>query len=126
MANDVIFGADELRRAFLEAGTSFNREMRDRIAGYAQPVELDAEALAAGQISHIGVQWSQMRRGTAPAMVYVAPQKRGTKIVSRKRPKFAPLLMRKAMLPALDRNRAQIVSKVDALLARMERKFGGA
>lgn len=122
----MIFGADELRRAFLDAGTSFNREMRDRIAGYAQPVETDAEALAVGRISHIGSQWWEMRRGTAPGMVYVAPQRRGTRVASRKRPKFAPLLMRKAMLPALDRNRTQIVSKVDALLARMERKFGGA
>ena len=124
--NEPVFGAEELRRAFLEAGTSFNREMRGRIAGYAEPVRADAEVMALSEIRNLGVKWSRMRKGTAPAIVYVAPVQRGTRILSRKRPKLAPLLMERAMVPALDRNRTQIVGKVDALLGRMERKFGGA
>lgn len=126
MANDVLFGAEELRRAFQEAGTSFNRDIRQRIASYAEPVRQDAQVLALGRIHNIGVPWSQMRKGTAPAIVYVAPVQRGTKIPARKRRRFAGLLMRRAMVPALDRNRTQIVAKVDGLLGRMERKFGGA
>lgn len=125
MAEPVV-GAEELRIAFSAAGTSLNSELRRRIASYAEPVRTDAEAFALARIPTVGVPWSRMRKGTAPALVYVAPVQRGTRIRSRRRPRFGTLLMERAMVPALERNRQSITEKIDGLVARMERKFGGA
>ncbi len=110
----------------MDAGTSLNSQLRRQIRGYAEPVRERAEILAQGRIRNIGVPWSRMRTGTAPALVYVAPLKRGTRIPARKRPRFASLLLSRAMEPALDQNRVAIEAKIDALVQRMERKFGGA
>lgn len=123
-----LIGAEDLRRAFIAAGATFNAEMRSRIRYFAQPVANDAEVLAQASISRVGIPWSQMRTGATGGKgvpsVYVAPVQRGTRIVSRKRPKFARLLLSKSMEPALERNRTRILANVDTLLARMERKFG--
>lgn len=121
-----VVGAEQLRRAFLDAGTSFNADMRRQIRGYAQPVAAQAQLLAQTRIRNINVPWSMFRTGTAPALVYVAPVQRGARIRQRRRPRFGTLLMTRAMEPALDANRATITAKIDALLARMERKYGGA
>lgn len=126
MSVEPVIGAEELRRAFVDAGTSFNTELRKRIRGYAEPVRERAEILGQGRIRNLGVPWSRMRTGAAPALVYVAPLKRGTKIPARKRPRLAALLLSRAMEPALEQNRVSIEAKIDALVARMERKFGGA
>lgn len=128
LGQNPVIGAEELRRAFIAAGGLFNAEMRNHIRYFATPVARDAEILARATIPNIGVAWAQMRtgatggKGTVP-MVYVAPVQRGTRIRGKRRPKFADLLLRRAMQPALERNRARILSDIDALLARLERKF---
>ena len=128
MAKPVI-GADELRAAFIRAGTSLDRDMRERIAGYAEPVREQAETLAQLRIRNIGVPWSRMRKGTVTRLVYVAPVERGVRVrgdARKRRPRFADILMGRAMEPALEANRPRIEQQIQELIARMERKFGGA
>ena len=114
-------GIDALNRAFATAGADMQRELKTRLAGYAEPVRRDAEVLAMG--IEAGVTWSRMRKGASRTMVYVAPVARGTRLVSRKRPNFARRLLGRAMEPALEANRHEIEAKVDAFLLRLERKF---
>lgn len=127
MPAEAVIGSEELRRAFVAAGTSFNQEMVSRIRYFAEPVATDAESLAIASIHHGMVPWEQMRTGATGKglpIVYVAPRQRGTRIAARKRPKFARHLLRRAMEPALERNRERITMNIDTLLARMERKWG--
>ena len=114
-------GVDALNRAFAAAGADMQRDLKTRLAGYAEPVRRDAENLALG--IDAGVQWSRMRKGATRTLVYVAPVARGTRLVSRKRPKFARRLLSRAMEPALEANRSAIEAKIDAFLLRLERKF---
>lgn len=114
-------GITELNRAFALAGASFHKEKNLRLRGLARPVERDAETLALSQ--HVGTAWSQMRIGANPTMVYVAPEKRGTRIRYRKRRNFADFLIRRAMAPALDRNRAAINKGLDELVERLARRW---
>lgn len=122
MAGPVI-GSEELRRALVAAGSSFNHDIRQRLRYFAQPVAHDAERLAVGRIRRIGPQWARMRTGATGQTAYVAPVMRGTRVVPRKRPKFARLLLTRSMEPALEINRDQVEKSIDGLLARMERRF---
>lgn len=121
MPAEVVIGAAELDKAFQRAGATMQRELDNRLRFYAQPVVADAEALALA--SGAGPAWSDMRVGASRRLVYVAPVKRGTRIESLKRPKFARRLLSRAMEPALNRNRANIERQFDELLARIERGF---
>lgn len=115
-------GVEELNRAFALAGTSVRKEIKSRLRYYAEPVRRDAQTL--GLSIGAGAEWSQMRTGATRTMGYVAPVKRGTKIESRKRRKFATRLLSRAMVPALNRNRVSIGNKFDAFLQRVTRQFG--
>jgi hypothetical protein len=120
----VVRGLTELNRAFVLAGTKLHKNKNQILRHYARPVERTAETLAMTQIDRMTLPWAQMRIGSTPEFVYVAPQQRGTRILSRKRPKFGRLLMRRAMEPALEANREQIARGLDELLARLEREWG--
>lgn len=121
-----VIGAEELRRAFVSAGTSFNADMKLMLRGVARPVAADAETLAFARIRRMTVPWAQMRVGSAAQSVYVAPVQRGSRIRSRRRPRFGTLMLTRAMEPALEANRQRILNEVDVLLKRQERLFGGA
>lgn len=57
------------------------------------------------------------------SFVYIAPVERGVKTRGRerfRRPKFADLMRDKAMEPALDAHRAQVVHRLDGLLAEVK------
>ena len=115
-------GVDELNRAFAVARQSVRKEMKTRLRFYAEPVRRDAETLATA--IGAGPSWSRMRTGATPTMGYVAPVKRGTQVVPRRRPGFAPRLLRGAMIPALNKNRRSIGDKFDEFLGRVTRQFG--
>lgn len=116
-------GLAELQRAFARADKTLSRELRDRLRDAAEPVRADAEQLAETSISRIGLPWSRMRVGVTRHSVYVAPRKRGARRGPAKRPNLAELLLGRAMLPALDTNQAQVLDKVDDLLAEVGREW---
>jgi hypothetical protein len=116
-------GLPELNAALGRCGKFMDKELQLRLRGYARPVQRDASTLAVIQIPRMTVPWSRMRVGANAKMVYVAPEQRGTRIVPRRRPKFARKLLSEAMIPALEHNRAEIEKNIDALVGRMEREY---
>lgn len=114
-------GVETLNRAFTQASSRMLKDLPRVLAATATPIELTAEAL--GTSIGAGREWSQMRKGAGRTLVYVAPQQRGTRVPSRKRPKFALRLLRRAMVPALDANREQVGRSIDELVARIASQF---
>lgn len=66
-----------------------------------------------------------MRTGVTREAVYVAPRRRGVKgrDRSRRRPRFADILLERAMQPALQRNIPGITKTYKDLLGKALRKF---
>lgn len=129
-----IKGLRELDKAFASADKDLQRELRAELATIAEPVRQTAEQLATQRIAHIGPpsgnSWSAMRVGQANNVVWVAPRQRGR--YSRKnrllrRPKFAQLLLDRAMEPALALREADVIERIEFLLEYMTRRngFGG-
>jgi hypothetical protein len=71
------------------------------------------------------VDWSAMRTGVHPAVVYVAPVQHGSKVPSRRRPNFAPRMLTRAMRPALAGRRAEVYQRFQALTERVAKAFNG-
>lgn len=116
MAEVNVRGLAELQRAFKLAGPVANKALRADLRSIAEPIRSDAEVLARETIPRIGTPWSRMRTGVTRVAVYVAPRRRGTRRRNdpRSRPKFATLMEQRAMKPALDRNKADLESRVEA------------
>lgn len=118
-------GLSELFRAFGQADKALRSDLRDAVAEAASPVRSEAQSLAASQIRNVapGDPWSMMRIGVAGNTAYVAPLERGVKgrQRNRRRPKFAGLLLGRAMEPALANKRAAVMARFDSLLAEVER-----
>lgn len=108
-----------MQRAFSLADAKLARELRTGLTDAAEPVRTDAERRAVAEISHIGDRWSRMRIGVTRSLVYVAPVERGVKTKGRqslRRPNLAPLMMNKAMEPALDANEERVLHTIEGLL----------
>lgn len=108
-----------LRRTDRDVRLGVRKELRD----VAEPVRRSAEQLASSEIRNAGTDWSRMRTGIRTDSVYVAPRKRGLKKGPRKRPNLAPLLMDKAMQPALDRHTPEIEREFGQMLDRVANNF---
>ncbi len=126
----VVEGLAGLNKALKRADKETRLGIRKVERAVAVPVQLDAQRLAATEISGLrrtnmktGAEWALMRIGVTQKLVYVAPKQRGNKRGSQKRKKFAPILMNKAMQPALDRNRELIVHKMEEALDQMADHF---
>lgn len=121
-------GIETLNKAFTFAGERMRKELPLFLKQAARPVERGAEANAAAigagrSAVGPGQDWSQMRIGANRHSVYVAPQARSTRIASRKRPRFGLRLLRRAMEPALESQRATVGKNIDALVDRIVRQF---
>lgn len=117
-----VLGLRELELAFAQAGKRANRELRAELRKIAEPIRADAENLAASAITRIGPNWSKMRVGVTRTLVYVAPKERGVKTKGpdpRRRPKFADLMLERAMDPALEKNKGRIEHDVADLFQRL-------
>lgn len=108
-----------MNRAFALAGTRFLKLKRTHFRSLAQPVEVRSEVTARA----VGVEriWAQMRSGATPTTAYVASEGRGTRIVSRRRPKFVPYMHRRVFGPAVDASRAEVTGKYRELVDRLIR-----
>lgn len=112
-------GLRDLQRAFGIADRSLQKRLRSTLREVAEPVRAEAEALASDNIRNIGEDWPLMRVGVTQKLVYVAPQEKGRRSGSQDgvaRPNLAPLLMDRAMSPALDNNASQIEDALDEML----------
>lgn len=120
-----IEGLRELERAFKLYGRGMEKGLREAMETAAEPVRLDAQALAVSGIRNIGTQWSRMRVGVTRRTAYVAPQERGRRTQRNPRigrPNLRGLLLNRSMEPALERNVTNVEDEFkDALndLARL-------
>lgn len=112
-------GLRDLQRAFRVADETLHRELKDELREVAEPVRSEAERLAVSGIRHITLPWAQMRVGVTTTSVYIAPKRRGSRLPTRKRPNFAGLLLRRAMLPALEHNEREVEAGVGRLLDKV-------
>jgi len=115
-------GLRELSTAFGRLSAELKAELKAELAAAAEPVRARAEALATSEIRNIGPTWSRMRVGVTPGVVYVAPKSRRRRGSPRKN--LAPLLMDRAMQPALEQEEPEVVGLLDAMLGRLSDENG--
>ena len=117
-------GLRELNRAFARADRTLRLEKTKALRDSAESVRVDAEGLAHAEIPNMTPTWSRMRVGVTTKVVYVAPRERGQRRGNpRSRPKFGTKLLNEAMVPALHRNREQVVRDLEQALGEMERAW---
>ena len=120
-------GLADLQRAFTAADRALREDLRDALQEAAAPVRSDSQVLA-GTISHMTTNrtsdWTRMRTGIIEGtIVYVAPVERGSKARgdSRKRRRRFKDVLGPRMDLALERNRGQVVRRLDAMLGEVKR-----
>lgn len=115
-------GLRDLNRAFARLGAGVKKELVGELALAAEPVRAAAVELAVSGIRNIGPTWSQMRVGVTQSLVYVAPKARRRRGSPRRN--LAPLLMDRAMQPALDENQAEVVGRLELMVDRLGGESG--
>jgi hypothetical protein len=122
-------GLAELRRAFQVASKAMEKDLRQALEAAGEPVRADASRFALERISGMrrsNVPWYAMRTGVYRGTVgYVAPVQRGDKSRrgSRKRRNFAPLMLERAMVPALEQNQGRIIDEFEEALSDMAKAW---
>ncbi len=114
-----ITGLNGLQRAFSRADKEEAKLLRATLKATAEPVKRAAEGKAVSRIRNIGGPWSQMRIGQARSVVYLAPKQKGRASrgnASLRRPNLKDLLLDRAMIPALDEHREEVVQGVERML----------
>lgn len=118
-------GLANVNRALRGVEKDTAKGIRKEIRDFAEPVRESAENLASTSITNIGVPWSRMRIGVLTHSIYVAPKQRGVKGKgrNRRRPNLSPLLMNRALQPALDRHAPELERDFNRMLERVSVKF---
>lgn len=119
-------GLRELNIALRKADRQTRLGIRGGLRQVAEPVQRGAEDLAMSEIPGMArsPRWSRMRIGITRDLVYVAPRERGTRGKGpRHRPNLAPLLMDRAMQPALDQHIGEIEHRFENLLDHVADDF---
>ncbi len=119
-------GLRELNQALRRADRTTRAEFRTGFRKIAEPVRLEAERLALSEITRITEPWARMRTGVTSKLVYVAPRQRGIKGRGddpRRRPKFADLMMNRALAPALERKKGEVEHDIEKLIDHVADEF---
>ena len=115
-------GLRELDRAFAHLSRDTQKAVRAELAAVGEPVREVAEHLAVTNITNIGDRWSRMRLGVTSKLVYVAPRARSRRRT--KRPNLAVLLLKDAMIPAVERSEPAVVAGLELVLDRLSVREG--
>jgi len=93
----------------------------------AKPISGDAERLTVQNIprTRLGkVDWWRMRVGVTQRLIYVAPRQKGVRGKGpKRRPKFATLMMERAMEPALKRHEHEVEGRFEHVLEFVADRF---
>jgi hypothetical protein len=118
-------GLRDLNRSLARMERDVRLGVRRELRSVGEPVASEAESLALGRISGMPKSpgWAAMRVGVTANSVYVVPVRRGTKTKSRKRSNLADLMMDRAMQPAFEHHRAEVVAGFDRVLDGLERRW---
>jgi hypothetical protein len=116
-------------KAFGAASKTVERGFMGSLREAVEPIREEAEQLAgSGVIDNLADDdpWTRMRTGVTRSAVYVAPRERGRRTRGNSaigRPNLKPLLLDRAMEPALENNRQHVIENVEDLLGYMARTF---
>ncbi len=89
-------------------------------------VSRDAQTLALSTIRRNTLSWSRMRVGQTPRLIYVVPRNKGVRGKGpRRRPNFAPLMLNRAMRPALAKNKPQVDRRFASVVSAVCSRFNG-
>jgi hypothetical protein len=115
-----------LSKADKETRLGLRKEERE----VAKPISSDAERLTVQNIPRttLGkVRWWEMRIGVTQTLIYVAPKQKGVRGKGpKRRKKFAPLMMERAMEPALKRHESEVEQRFEHVLDYVAGRFNAA
>lgn len=115
-------GLAELQRALREADRAVAKDLRAELKKAGEPVRARAESRASSGIRNIGGKWSRMKLGATGRMVYIAPAARPSG--GSARPNLAPLLLQRAMVPAVSEKRGEVEEALEAWIDRVNNQAG--
>lgn len=118
-----VTGMKEVNAAFKKVGDDLAEQKVPFLKQISEPVRVDAERFAVAFIPTVTHRWSRMRVGVTKRNVYVAAKTRGARIPTLRRPNFGDLLLKRAMEPALERNRVQIEQELEKLVDDIAKAF---
>lgn len=117
-----VSGLQELNRAFARLEKTVASEIKTELLEAAEPVRELAESYAFGGIRNIGNEWGEMRLGATMTGVYLVPATRRS--FGSPRPKFGPLLLNTAMVPAAEQRLPVLQKRLETWLDRITREEG--
>jgi hypothetical protein len=119
-----IEGLRELQAAFAIYDAGLAKGVREALEAGAEVVRPTAETLATGTIKRSEIDWTRMRTGVLSRVGFVAPVERGKRTQRdprRGRPNLKPLLLDRALEPALDLNRERVQREFEDSLVDLAR-----
>lgn len=109
MANFQINNLSIVNRALQQVEPKMRQEMTTELHAIGSLVARDAQALASVTIRRITPSWTLMRVGQTRSLIYVVPRNKGVRGRGpKRRPNFAPLMLNRAMRPALQRKKPEV------------------
>ena len=117
-------GLRELQRDFKKMEGSLSKEVKSGLKEAAEPVKETAQQLALSRIRNMtsSPDWAEMRIGVTARSVYMVPQRR--RRGGSARPNLSPLLLERAMDPALEQRADDVVARVDKVLGHLAGENG--
>jgi hypothetical protein len=98
--------------------------VREALREAGGPVRDHAQSLAQSRIRNATPRWTRMKVGSTMSTVYVAPSAR--RAGGSPRPNYGGLLMRKAMIPAVDEKQDEVIAKFEDALDKIANVFDRA
>ena len=113
-----------VNRALQQVDKDLKREISVELHSIGALVQHDVESLALSTIPNMTMPWSQMRVGQTPFLIYVVPRQKGVRGKGpRRRPRFAELMLRRAMRPALARKKPEVDARFQKVVSVVCGKF---
>lgn len=116
-----VVGLREFQRACNKLPKDAKKEVRNRLKAVGEPVRAEAERLAISNIRNIGPRWPRMRTGRTANSVYVVP--RSKRAGGSPRPNLKPVMLTRAMIPALESQRQRVIREFEEMMDNLVRDF---
>ncbi len=115
-------GLKELTRDFKKISKDLDKLVTNELQEAAKPVQEKADELALSRIRNMTSRWARMRIGVSRAqgVVFMVPASRGR---ARKRPNLGGLLMNRAMWPAAEQEREDVVEALGEMIDRLGNQY---
>jgi hypothetical protein len=120
----IVHGVKELEASFIKTAGTVDPVVGKALRELAKPVQSSAQELSVVNVSQIqegAKDWSRMKIGRKRTMVYVAERQKTTGLGT-PRPNLLPLMMDRALRPALQQHKGAIDAGVALQIELMLRR----